>query len=80
MGRTTLSNFDLLKAVREHNCIAFRQPSKKFEEACPGSVRLVPQPGLCQAVERDYQAMQGMILGDRRILHGLCREFSMLKP
>ena len=63
-GRTALSNFDLLKAVREHNCIAFRQSAKKFKEACPGSVRLVPQPGLCQAVERDYQAMQGMILGD----------------
>ena len=30
----------------------------------PGSVKLVPQMELRTVIERDYEAMQGMILGD----------------
>ena len=63
-GRSALSNIDLLHAVREHNLIAFRQAWKRFDQAVPGSVRLVPQPELRAVIERDYRAMQGMILGD----------------
>lgn len=64
IGRLALSNFDLLDAVRSHNLIAFRQAWKRFDEAVPGSVRLVPQPELRTVIERDYTAMQHMILGD----------------
>ena len=63
-GRSALSDIDLLDAVRNHNLTAFRQAWKRFEEAIPGSVRLVPQPDLRTVIERDYGAMQGMILGD----------------
>ena len=63
-GRSALSNIDLLGAVRNHNLIAFRQAWKRFEEAISGSVRLIPQPELLTVIERDYRAMQGMILGD----------------
>ena len=62
-GRAALPNRDLLQAVRNHNLTAFRQPSKKFEEAIPGSVRLVPQAELRTAIERDYAAMKDMIFG-----------------
>ena len=63
-GRSALSNIDLLDGVRTHNLIAFRQAWKRFEEAVPGSVRLVPQAEMRTVIERDYRAMQGMILGD----------------
>ena len=63
-GRSALSNINLLDSVRNHNLIAFRQSWKRFEEAIPGSVRLVPQAALRTMIERDYGAMQGMILGD----------------
>ena len=62
-GRSALLSTELLDAVREHNLIAFRQAWKQFEKAVPGSVRLMPQPELRSVVERDYRAMQGMILG-----------------
>ena len=65
-GRHALSNTDLLGAVREHNLIAFRQAWKRFDKAVPGSVRLTPQPELRSVIERDYGAMQGMILGSVR--------------
>ena len=63
-GASALSDLDLLDAVRSHNIVAFRQAWKRFEQATPGSVRLVPQPGLREAIERDYAAMQSMILGN----------------
>ena len=63
-GRAALSNLDLLDAVRSHNLVAFRQAWKRFEEAVPGLVRLVPQPELRSVIARDYGAMEGMILGE----------------
>ena len=63
-GVAALSNHALLDAVRNHNLIAFRQAWKKFGEAVPGTVRLVPQSELHAVIETDYGAMQGMILGD----------------
>ena len=65
-GKSALSNIDLLDAVRTHNLIAFRQAWKRFEEAVPGSLRLVPQPELQRVIESDYRAMEGMILGEPR--------------
>jgi hypothetical protein len=64
VGRKALGDHALATAVREHNLLAFRQAWKKFEEAVPGSLRIVPQAELCREIERDYAAMQGMILGD----------------
>ena len=62
-GENALSDTALLDAVRTHNLVAFRQAWKRFEEAVPGSLRLVPQEELHAAVKRDYRAMHDMILG-----------------
>ena len=48
----------------DSNLIAFRQAWRRFEEAVPGSVRLVPRAELRTVIERDYRAMEGMLLGD----------------
>ena len=63
IGRAALADDELLTAVREHNLIAFRQAWKRFEEAMPGSVRVVPAAELRAAIKEDYAAMQGMMLG-----------------
>ena len=63
-GKSALSDTDLLDSVREHNLIAFRQAWKRFKEAVPGTLRLVPQAELCTVIERDYGVMQDMIFGD----------------
>ena len=51
-GEAALSDTALLDAVRTHNLVAFRQAWKRFEEAVPGSLRLVPQEELHSAVKR----------------------------
>ena len=63
-GWSALTNTELLDSVRNHNLIAFRQAWKRFEEAIPGSLRLLPQAELSGVIENDYGAMQGMILGE----------------
>ena len=64
VGRSAVVDTQLLDAVRNHNLVAFRQAWKRFDEAVPGSVRLVPQAELRTVIERDYRAMQGMVLGE----------------
>ena len=64
VGRSAMVDTHLLDAVRIHNLVAFRQAWKRFEEAVPGSVRLVPHVELRTVIERDYRVMQGMILGE----------------
>ena len=64
IGRAALSNRSMLDAVRKHNLVAFRQAWKRFEEAVPGTIRLVPQPELRAVLEQDYDAMQGMLFGE----------------
>ena len=63
-GRAALSSVDMLDAVRDHNLVMFPQAWKRFDEAVPGSVKLVPQPELRAVIERDYKAMRDMILGE----------------
>lgn len=64
IGRSALEQCDLLDSVRGHNLIAFRQKWRRFEEAVPGSLRLVPYGQLKDGIRRDYQAMQSMFFGD----------------
>ena len=64
IGQNAIQDHELWAAVREHNLIAFRQAWKKFDEAVAGSTHIIPQQALRTEIEKDYAAMQGMILGD----------------
>ncbi len=46
IGRSALSNIDMLDVVRSHNLIAFRQAWRRFDEAVPGSIRFVRRRSL----------------------------------
>jgi hypothetical protein len=50
-------------ANSEKDCL-FNRGWMKLDEAVPGSLKLVPEGDFRQALMRDYQAMQGMMLGD----------------
>lgn len=53
VGRPARVDIQLLDAVRKHNLVAFRQAWKRFDEAVPASVRLVPQAERRTVIERD---------------------------
>jgi hypothetical protein len=79
IGRNALDDRELWTAVREHNLIAFTQPSKKFAEAVPGSTHIVPQPKLREAIEKDYDKMQGMILGEVRAFEWIIEQLKAVE-
>ena len=79
IGKSALKNEALATAVRQHNILAFRQAWKKFEEAVPGSLRVMPQPELRREIEKDYAAMQGMILGDAPPFDWLMSQLAMIE-
>ena len=64
VGRSALARLDILELVRNHNLAAFRQAWKRFEEAVPGSLKLVPNGELQTVIGRDYRAMESMLFGD----------------
>ena len=63
VGTNAVADTELLNDVRSHNLVAFRQAWKRFEEAVPGMIGVVPPNGLREAIEQDYSAMRDMILG-----------------
>ncbi len=63
-GKAAVSNAELREDVRQYTQQFFNRAWMKLDEAVPGSFRLVPEGNLKQALIADYQAMQGMILGE----------------
>ena len=63
-GKRAVADLNLLERVREHNKLIFPSAWKKYDEACPGTIRIAPEGQLCSDIERDYMAMQDMVLGE----------------
>jgi hypothetical protein len=63
-GQNAVQDSQLREDVRKHTQIIFKGAWKKLEEAVPGSICLIPTDDLKALLERDYQAMQGMMLGE----------------
>lgn len=63
VGKKALADLDLLKSVAEHKTVFFRAAAAKYDEAVPGSLRLVPPPSRKKELEDDYAKMREMIFG-----------------
>ncbi|HLO52413.1 MAG TPA: nucleotidyl transferase AbiEii/AbiGii toxin family protein [Kamptonema sp.] len=64
LDREAISDPELRENVRQHTQEFFKRAWMKLDEAIPGSFHLVPKGKLLQHLKKDYQAMQGMILGN----------------
>ena len=69
----------LLDHVRDHTLAFFRRSWMKLEEARPGSFHLTPQDELATQLARDYDAMQGMILGEAPLFVDILRAIADLE-
>ena len=58
-----LSQFDLLHDVVQFKMQFYRCPWARYEDAKPGSLRLLPPAYNEAELRKDYQAMQGMLFG-----------------
>ena len=59
-----LENIGLLTHVAHHKSVFFKSAWANYDEAKPGSLRLVPNANLAAALRKDYAGMQEMIIGD----------------
>ncbi len=60
IGKTALTDLELLSEVALHKQIFFRSPKAKYNEAQPPTLRLVPSDDLAGALKKDYQDMRDM--------------------
>ncbi|WP_074738092.1 nucleotidyl transferase AbiEii/AbiGii toxin family protein [Ruegeria halocynthiae] len=56
-----IEQIDLLDQVAHHKSVFFKTAWANYENAKPGSLRLLPNPELKAALRRDYAGMQEMI-------------------
>lgn len=62
--RRAVDSLDLLKQVAHHKSVFFKAAWANYEDARPGSLRLMPNEELTNALRRDFSGMQEMIIGD----------------
>ena len=63
-GASALARLDLLKSVAEHKAVFFRSSPAKYDEAKPGSLRLVPPEARLKELRQDFEKMKVMYFGD----------------
>ena len=63
VGQSALDKLQLLDRVATHKSVFFSSASAKYDEARPGSLRLVPDADRLQELRRDYSAMAPMFFG-----------------
>jgi hypothetical protein len=64
IGKRALEDLELLHKVAEHQAVFFRSSWSRYEEAVPGSLRLVPPEFRRRELEEDYRKMAEMIFGE----------------
>ena len=64
VGQRAMADVDLLLKVARHKSVFFASASAKYDEAIPGSLRLVPSDARIPELEEDYRKMREMIFGD----------------
>ena len=62
--KRALGKLDLLTEVAHHKSVFFKSAWANYDDAKPGSLRLVPNANLAAALRKDYAGMREMIIGD----------------
>ena len=64
VGRPAIKNTELLLKVAEHKAVFFASAWANYDQARPGTLRLVPPDSRLGELRQDYQSMREMIFGD----------------
>lgn len=63
LGKEAVADRDLAVDCARHARMFFNSPDFDLERAVPGTLTLAPSDAMLEALERDYRAMSGMIMG-----------------
>jgi hypothetical protein len=62
-GRRAANDLEMAQDCDRHAKMFFNRPDFDLASAVPGSFTLTPHNGMTEILERDYEAMSGMIFG-----------------
>ena len=65
IAERAIADIELLKRVATHKKVFFRSGWAKYDEARPGSLRLVPPQSKQISLRRNYNSMEQMFFGER---------------
>lgn len=79
VAKQALQQPDLLARVAQHKSVFFRSGWARYEEAVPGSLRLLPRDERVSALERDYRAMHDMFFHEPPAFDAVLTRLSALE-
>lgn len=74
-----LADIDLLRDVVKFKMRFYRSPWAKYEEAKPGSLRLLPPQHHAAELKKDYRSMQSIFFGEIPSFEEIMKELSVLE-
>lgn len=77
--RKALNRLDLLQDVAKFKMRFYRSPWAKYEEAEPGTLKLLPPQHNLAGLKRDYRSMQPMLFGNIPSFDEIIKEISQLE-
>lgn len=64
IGQEAIKDTDLLASVAEHKKFYFRSGAANYDEAKPGTLKIVPHDAILDAFKQDYEKMGSMFSGE----------------
>ena len=64
IGKEAMKDTDLLAKVAEHKKFYFRSGAANYDDAKPGTLKIVPHDAILQAFKQDYEKMGSMFSGE----------------
>ena len=64
IGIQASTNFDLLEIVAKHKEFYYRSNAAKYNEAKPGTLKILPKDEILEAFRLDYEKMKDMFVGE----------------
>ena len=79
IGKEAIKDIDLLAKVAEHKKFYFRSGAANYDEAKPGTLKIVPHDAILQAFKQDYEKMGSMFSGEILSFDAIISELKQLE-
>ncbi len=78
-GRRAANDLEMAQDCVRHAKMFFNRPDFDLASAVPGSFTLTPRDGMTEILEKDYEAMSGMIFGTIPPFNGVMASIAELE-
>lgn len=79
IGKEAIKDIDLLAKVAEHKKFYFRSGAANYDDAKPGTLKIVPHDAILQAFKQDYEKMRSMFSGEILSFDAIISELKQLE-